>query len=57
MNAQFEIVDTGIFKRRLLFMGVVQWTKNERLIRRVMLGWLVGRIRHEADMKITWPNV
>ena len=40
---QGESVETITRKRRLLFAGAVQRTKNEQLTRRVMFGTVVGR--------------
>ena len=41
-KAQCESVETTIHKRRLLFVGAVQRTHNERLTRRVMFGTMAG---------------
>ena len=42
-KAQRESVRTTIRKRRILFAGVVLWTGDERLTRRVMFGTMTGR--------------
>ena len=41
-KAQCESVETTIRKRRLLFAGAVQRTRNGRLTRRVMFGTMAG---------------